>query len=436
MKRTVSFVLIMSILSALFAMTSYATAPAVTLSASSATVRAGDTLKITVKVSGNKLLAATFQAEYDESKLTYSGSGSHLKNWKVEESSKNGTTAFLCYDDSSTQSSSIDGSATMCVLTFKVSSKLSEGDTVSVKITEIQLSDGDSDFEPSNALYSVKLAKPLSSDSKLASLSIKGFELNEKFSSSKTEYTATVNYDTEKIELDMSRSDKSSTVKTEGTNGLKVGKNVVTVKVTAENGSTTTYKITVTRPDDPNKSDDSSLSSIESSAGTLEPKFSSNVYEYTVNVKNDVEEITLTPHASDPKAVTEGGTYTLEEGENLIELVCTSEKGTESIYKIIVNRTSADSTSELDTNNENTEYVTEDVTSNTGGQTENVTDDHITDTDTPTSGNEISTDEHNKSNDKNDNLLLKCVPLWLTVLIALLTMIFGMVCGYLVYNRK
>lgn len=420
----------MSILSALFALTSYATTPAVTLSATS-TVRAGDTVKVTVKVSGDKLLGATFQAVYDESKLTYSGSSSHLKNWKVEESSKSGVTAFLCYEDTSTQTSYIDGSATMCVLSFKVSSKLSEGDSISVKITDIQLTDGENESNPSNALYSVKLAKPLSSDSKLSSLSIKGFELNEKFSSSKTEYSATVNYDTESVELDTSRSDKSSSVKISGTSGLEVGKNTVSVKVTAEDGSSTTYKITVTRPDDPNKSDDSSLSSIELSAGTLEPKFEPNVFEYTVNVDRDVEKITLTPKATNDKATTAGGTYDLQEGENVLEIKCTSEKGTESTYKITVNRATEDSTDTSDVTDASTEYVTDDVPADTGEQTEDTTNNYIADT----TETETNPNEQNKSDEKQSNVLLKSVPLWLTVLIALLTMIFGMVCGYLVYGR-
>lgn len=430
MKKIVSLILAMSILSALFALTSYATTPAVTLSATS-TVRAGDTVKITVKVSGDKLLGATFQAVYDESKLTYSGSSSHLKDWKVEESSKSGVTAFLCYEDTSTQTSYIDGTATMCVLTFKVSSKLSEGDSISVKITDIQLTDGENESTPSNALYSVKLAKPLSSDSKLSSLSIKGFELNENFSSSKTEYTATVNYDTESIELDTSRNDKSSSVKISGTSGLEVGKNTVSVKVTAEDGSSTTYKITVTRPDDPNKSDDSSLSSIELSTGALEPKFEPGVFEYTVNVDRNVEKITLTPKATNIKATTVGGTYDLQEGENVLEIKCTSEKGTVSTYKITVNRATGDSIDTSDVTDTGTGFVTDDMPADTGKQTDDTTNDYIADT----TERETDSSEQNKSDGKQSNILLKSVPLWLTVLIALLTMIFGMVCGYLVYGR-
>ncbi len=433
--RLISLIITLSIVSALLSLCVCAAPPSLTLSATS-TVRAGDTVKVTVKVGGSGILGASFNIEYDSDKLTFKGSSSYPSGWKVESSSKTDKTVFICYDDTSDQSKPISSAVTMCVLEFAVSSKLNTGDTISVKATDIRLTDGNNEDEVSDATYSVKLTKPKSSDSKLASLALDGFKLNESFSPTKTDYTATVKYDTASVSVDTSRSDKSSSVSISGNKDLKVGKNTISIKVTAEDGSSTTYKITVTRPDDPNKSDDSSLSKIELSAGTLEPKFDKNTYSYTVNVDNATQSIKVTPTPSNAKATAKGGEYSLDVGENKIEIKCTSEKGTTSVYTLNVIRTPDEQTShetgvesgDVTETEQVTEWVTEDE--QTDEVSETVGDESAPDTDEVTTGESKVDDEK-----KSGNILTTPVPLWLTVLIGIIAMIFGMLCSYLVYNR-
>lgn len=82
----------------------------------------------------------------------------------------------------------------------------------------------------------------------LASLNIKGFNINEEFDKSKLDYTATVSYETESIEIDALGEDENADIQIKGNENLKVGENVITITVTsAETEEKKIYNITVTR---------------------------------------------------------------------------------------------------------------------------------------------------------------------------------------------
>lgn len=85
---------------------------------------------------------------------------------------------------------------------------------------------------------------------KLASLSIDGYELNEKFNNEVLDYTATVPYEVTTVELNATPEDENADVKIKGNEDLKVGDNVITITVTsAETTEKKIYNITLTRTD-------------------------------------------------------------------------------------------------------------------------------------------------------------------------------------------
>ena len=87
-----------------------------------------------------------------------------------------------------------------------------------------------------------------SGDNSLASLSISPGTLSPAFQYSTTSYTATVGDDVTSITVDAKPSNSKATVDSvTGHTDLKPGQNTVTIVVKAENGSTATYKIVVTR---------------------------------------------------------------------------------------------------------------------------------------------------------------------------------------------
>ena len=82
----------------------------------------------------------------------------------------------------------------------------------------------------------------------LASLVIEGFELNEKFDKSNLDYTLTVPYETEKLNITTNAEDENADIKIKGDEKLVVGENVITITVTsAETEEKKIYNITVTR---------------------------------------------------------------------------------------------------------------------------------------------------------------------------------------------
>ena len=89
-------------------------------------------------------------------------------------------------------------------------------------------------------------AKPKSTNSYLASLTIDGYELDDKFDKQTLEYSATVKEGTEKIKVNAQLADSSAKVTGIGSLAVTEGLNTFNIVVTAENGSKRTYVLKVT----------------------------------------------------------------------------------------------------------------------------------------------------------------------------------------------
>ncbi len=123
-------------------------------------------------------------------------------------------------------------------LDYFVADGWNEDQTDSFPITDFNLGDA----------KTVTVGKLLSTDATLKDLSVEGFELNKKFSSTKTSYAISVPFETTSLEVDYEKSNEFAKVKISGNTKLSVGTNTVKITVTAEDGVTKkTYSITVTR---------------------------------------------------------------------------------------------------------------------------------------------------------------------------------------------
>ncbi|MGE5703872.1 MAG: cadherin-like beta sandwich domain-containing protein [Clostridia bacterium] len=129
--------------------------------------------------------------------------------------------------------------------------------------------------------------------------------------------------------------------------GINYGNNTFDVKVTASDLVTTkTYRFNLYRAY-PN---DSFLSGLVVSTGTLNPGFAPTTTEYTMEVPYTTESLSLTPTLSDSSAVmtvnnastssnTEYGPIALEVGANTIQVAVTSADASKSsLYQIVVTR--------------------------------------------------------------------------------------------------
>lgn len=97
-----------------------------------------------------------------------------------------------------------------------------------------------------------------SSNASLGSLVISAGTLSPEFAAATKDYTATVDYSCSSLAVTANPADsKASVTSVTGNDSLEVGENTVSVVVTAEDGSTSTYNIVVTRraEDDPENAD-------------------------------------------------------------------------------------------------------------------------------------------------------------------------------------
>lgn len=89
-----------------------------------------------------------------------------------------------------------------------------------------------------------------SSNANLKGLAVSSGTLTPKFSPDVTAYTVTIDNSVKELYVSCSKSDSAATYTVKGSKDMKVGKNERSVVVTAENGNTKTYTITITRLDE------------------------------------------------------------------------------------------------------------------------------------------------------------------------------------------
>ena len=94
-------------------------------------------------------------------------------------------------------------------------------------------------------------SQELSMDDTLSSLKIAQATLHPEFSPNQLTYTATVPYEVERVALTAQTNSPEARKVIRGTSDLKVGENLITVTVTAENGFVREYRITLIRREMP-----------------------------------------------------------------------------------------------------------------------------------------------------------------------------------------
>lgn len=139
--------------------------------------------------------------------------------------------------------------------TFTLKFKALKAGTTNIKVTSQEVYDADSQMVTIDHVGSsaVKVTAPVtySKDATLSSLTISPGELTPAFSSDVTEYTATVGADVEKLTVSAPANDDKASVSVSGNEGLQLGENTITCKVTAEDGETSkTYTILVTKTEE------------------------------------------------------------------------------------------------------------------------------------------------------------------------------------------
>ncbi|MFC3747684.1 cadherin-like beta sandwich domain-containing protein [Paenibacillus sp. GCM10012306] len=203
-------------------------------------------------------------------------------------------------------------------------------------------------------------AEEASSSADLSDLRLSSGTLNPVFDGASTHYSSQVDNKVSSITVTASVYDSAATFTVNGTIGisgqasgpfnLKVGRNEITIVVTAKDGSSKTYIVTVIRKAAEEASSNADLSSLTLSSGTLNPVFASDVTSYATQVDYNVSGITVTANVYDNAAlltvngtpVVSGhasGTIDLKVGSNIIPIKVTAQDGTLKTYTVTVTRT-------------------------------------------------------------------------------------------------
>lgn len=234
MKKIIAVITTIIILAGLMIIPAHAATANAAVSVSTATVKPGDQFTVTVRVSSDVKLGSL------QGTLSYS---SNLVEF-VSSDNANGAGGLLNIVSYSQSSAGV--SEFKVAITFKA--KVAGNATFTFTSTEI----GDSNFSQlanvsASSSISVQAEAPLSSNNYLKSLTLSSGSLSPAFSKSVLNYTVNVPNSVTTMYLTPKVEDSTATTKVTGSANLKVGTNTRKVTVTAQNGATRVYTITIVR---------------------------------------------------------------------------------------------------------------------------------------------------------------------------------------------
>lgn len=208
-------------------------------------------------------------------------------------------------------------------------------------ITKVDVSrNGESHYDNGDIIgqtfagVSISATKP-SSQTLIGTLYVDGYTLQPTFSKTVYQYNLIVPSNVSSINITATKSDSRQTITGFGTKKLAYGDNDFQVIVSAQDGSSRTYNITVHRTDD--RTGDTSLISLNVSDTNI--KYEDKTRNYEATVSRSIDSILITARTTDPNATLVGtGRKKLNIGPNTFTLTVTSSGGRISNYTITINR--------------------------------------------------------------------------------------------------
>ena len=179
-----------------------------------------------------------------------------------------------------------------------------------------------------------------SSDSSLKYLSVSGYSLSPSFRSGTTEYSMTVGNGVTGLYVQATPNDSKATYVVSGDDHWDVGRNTITIKVTAEDGSSTTYRVYVTRESAKVKSSDKNVDFRINNPHTITPAFNNGTNTYEVVVPYDIKKLDLSvvPFDKNASVRIEGNEKFSTEEKNAVKVIVTAEDGSSKTITLNVTR--------------------------------------------------------------------------------------------------
>ena len=212
----------------------------------------------------------------------------------------------------------------------------------------------------SESTYTVTVTRLLSSDNNLSALTVTPGILAPTFTSGTLNYAVDVATTVTSVTVAATKADPDAVISgdmpNDGQATIQLGgpgtSRNVSITVTAPNGNSKTYRVTINRA----ASSNNNLSALSVTPGTLGPSFTSDRLNYTVDVATTVTSVTVAATKADPNAVISGDVP--NDGQATIQLngpgtttqvtvTVTAQNGNSKTYRIDVERAAPSSDNNL-----------------------------------------------------------------------------------------
>ena len=196
---------------------------------------------------------------------------------------------------------------------------------VSTKQTNIT-----NELSQSNELSEEK-TKEEKSNKNLSSLEVVGYNISPYFNKNNSTYTVIIPQDVSSIDINAEPEATGAIVRVSGNTKLTKSENTVSVRVTAQDGTSKAYTITVLKEPEVNLK----LSNLQIEGIDLEPVFNSDTFYYTSSlIDTELTSLNVNAVANEKDANVEViGADNLVDGDNLINIIVTNDKET-TIYQV------------------------------------------------------------------------------------------------------
>lgn len=186
----------------------------------------------------------------------------------------------------------------------------------------------------------------------LSELEAEGVQLDHVFTSEVKTYSAVVPNSMGMVTLNLKSTDPAALIKVNGQTVASEGAIAVSLntgdnffQITVGDGTSTDdlFTLNITRK----QNDNNSLQDIQLSNSSLSPAFNPSVTSYDVQLKNDVDRLTITPIAAvkttklkinDSEAGDKGVTVAVPVGKSTISIAASAEDGEEKTYTLNITR--------------------------------------------------------------------------------------------------
>ncbi len=187
--------------------------------------------------------------------------------------------------------------------------------------------------------YTYNITRDMTGNANIEMLEVVDPNIDIHFDPDLSDYYFSIPNEYTKVGLEITLEDTEATYKVIGNENFEVGLNVVSIEVTAQNGEVKTYMLNIYRE----QSGNTFLSDLSVTKGDqtfdLTPTFNKILSNYTVNVPNDVTEVSINGTAEHSLTRVEGlGKKNLKVGTNTFQVVTTSEDGSIQIYVVSIIR--------------------------------------------------------------------------------------------------